>query len=339
MTDVAVNAAQAEYWNGRAGDTWVELQRLLDMELRPLGGRRRRPWACGRASACSTSAAAAARPAWTWPRPSAPPGRCWASTFRVRCWTWPRGGRRTSGFDLRFAVAADAQTTDFLAPDFGGARFDAAFSRFGVMFFADPPAAFANIRRALKPGGRLAFVCWRPASENPVMTAPMKAAESLIPPQPPSDPLAPGPFAFADPQRVRRVLGEAGFGQVAIRPFDAQVGGWTPEEALTVAQRVGPLGTVLRENPDLRPKVLDAVDRALQRHTGADGKVRAGSRRLDRDRGGALSRLTRCRRRTSGGRNGGRTWSRIWSRRWTDSRRRWPRCPSAEPSRQSRRAA
>jgi SAM-dependent methyltransferase len=173
--------------------------------------------------------------------------------------------------DVRFQPA-DVQTSNF-----GGERFDAAFSRFGVMFFADPAAAFANVLKALKPGGRLAFVCWRPPAENPVMTTPIKAAESLIPPQPPSDPLAPGPFAFADPQRVRRILGEAGFGQVAIRPFDAEVGGWTLDEALLVSQRVGPLGAVLRENPDLRPKVLDAVSRALQSHAGADGKIRLGA--------------------------------------------------------------
>ena len=158
-----------------------------------------------------------------------------------------------------------------------GGAFDAVFSRFGVMFFADPAAAFANIRKALKPGGRLAFVCWRPAPDNPVMTTALNAVADLLPPSPPSDPLAPGPFAFADPERVRRILGESGWSQIDIHPFDAQVGGWTPEEALAVAQRVGPLGSALRENPDLRPKVQDAVARELQRHVGADGKVRLGA--------------------------------------------------------------
>jgi SAM-dependent methyltransferase len=181
----------------------------------------------------------------------------------------PVAERRVAGLGLDVSFqAGDAQTADF-----GGARFDAAFSRFGVMFFADPEAAFANILKALKPGGRIAFVCWRSPAENPLMTAPFKAAEPLLPPLPPSDPLAPGPFAFADPERVRRILGEAGFAQVAIRPFDAKVGGWTPQEALVVAQRVGPLGTLLRENPDLGPKVLGAVTSELDRHVGADGKV------------------------------------------------------------------
>jgi len=273
MTDAveAANAAQEEYWNGRAGETWTELQRLLDMELRPLGreaqaalrlkpGERVLDIGCGAGETSLDLAAAVA------------PGGAVLGVDLSRPMLGLAAQRAAaSGLDLRFQPA-DAQVSDF-----GGERFDAAFSRFGVMFFADPAAAFANILRALKPGGRLAFVCWRTPSENPVMTAPMKAVESLIPPQPPSDPLAPGPFAFADPERVRRILGEAGFGQVAVRPFDAVVGGWTPEEALLVSQRVGPLGAILRENPDLRPKVLDAVAGALQRHAGADGKIKLGA--------------------------------------------------------------
>jgi SAM-dependent methyltransferase len=266
--DTAANAAQAEYWNGRAGETWVELNRLLDMELRPLGrevqaaldpqpGERVLDIGCGGGETSLDLAEAVV------------PGGAVLGVDISRT-LLDVAERRVDGLglDVRFE-AADAQTSDF-----GGDRFDAAFSRFGVMFFSDPAAAFANIRKALKPGGRIAFVCWRPAAENPLMTAPFKAAEHLIPPQPPSDPLAPGPFAFADPERVRVILAQAGFGQVAIRPFDAKVGGWTSEEALAVAQRVGPLGMVLRQNPDLRAQVLDAVAGELQRHVGADGKVR-----------------------------------------------------------------
>lgn len=272
MTDAATaapNAAMDDYWNGRAGETWVELSRLLDMELHALGleaqaaldprpGERVLDIGCGGGETTLDLARAVS------------PGGAVLGIDISRTLLEQVAERRLDGRDLeiRFQVA-DAQTADF-----DGERFDAAFSRFGVMFFSDPAAAFANIQKALQPGGRIAFVCWRPPAENPLMTAPFKAAEPLLPPQPPSDPLAPGPFAFADPERVRRILGEAGFGQVAIRPFDAKVGGWTPEEALIVAQRVGPLGTVLRENPDLRPKVLDAVAEELERHTGADGKVK-----------------------------------------------------------------
>lgn len=265
------NTAQADYWNGRAGETWAELQRLLDMELHPLGieaqsalapaaGERVLDIGCGSGQTSLDLAAAVA-----------PGGAVLGVDISRPMLDIARRRALQRDVEARFEIA-DAQTADF-----GGERFDAAFSRFGVMFFSEPAAAFANILKALRPGGRIAFVCWRPAADNPVMTTPFKAAEHLVPPQPPADPLAPGPFAFADPERVRRILGEAGFGQVAIRPFDALVGGWTPEEALIVAQRVGPLGAALRENPDLAPKVLDAVAHELQRHVGPDGKVRLGA--------------------------------------------------------------
>ena len=262
------NTAQADYWNGGAGQTWVELQDLIDMELRPLGlevqaalaprpGERVLDIGCGSGETSLDLAQAVA------------PDGAVLGVDISRLLLDLAGQRATgSGLPVRFE-AADAQVSDF-----GGQPFDAAFSRFGVMFFADPAAAFANIRRALKPGGRLAFVCWRPFDQNPLMKAPLDAALPLIPPLPPSDPLAPGPFAFADPDRVRGILSGAGFTDVAVRPFDAKVGGWTPGQALLVAQRLGPLGSVLRENPDLRERVLAAVGQVLERHTGPDGKVR-----------------------------------------------------------------
>jgi SAM-dependent methyltransferase len=107
---------------------------------------------------------------------------------------------------------ADAQTGD-LRP---GSQ-DLVFSRFGVMFFADPPAAFARLRRALRPGGRIAFACWQVPSANPWMALPNRAAIrffGLAPP--PHD--APGPFSLADPDRTSAVLGAAGFTSVSIRP-------------------------------------------------------------------------------------------------------------------------
>ena len=167
--------------------------------------------------------------------------------------------------DVTF-LEADAQTFAF-AP----ASFDAAFSRFGVMFFADPIAAFANIRRALKPGGRLAFVCWRSPAENPFMTLPMAAAAALLPAQTPPTPGGPGPFAFADPEHVRRILTAAGFSGVEIVPHDEKIGSGDLDQAITVALRVGPLGAMLREHPDKREAVIGAVRGALGAHDGPDG--------------------------------------------------------------------
>jgi SAM-dependent methyltransferase len=155
--------------------------------------------------------------------------------------------------------------------DLGEAAFDGAFSRFGVMFFSDPAAAFANIRRALKPGGRLAFVCWRSLADNPWMYVPIDAARPLLPPLPPSDPTAPGPFAFSDPALVRAILAKAGFGAITITPFDTRIGGSDLEETLAIFRRVGPLGAALRENPDHAEAVMGVVREALTAYLTPEG--------------------------------------------------------------------
>jgi SAM-dependent methyltransferase len=172
-----------------------------------------------------------------------------------------RSGAPSAAFRL-----ADAQTDDL-----GEAAFDGAFSRFGVMFFIDPVAAFANIRRALKPAGRLAFVCWRPLGENPWMYVPLEAARPLLPPLQPSDPTAPGPFAFADPARVRVILSEAGFSAITMTPFDTRIGSGGMEETLELCRRVGPLGAALRENPDRAEAALAVVREALAAYLTSEG--------------------------------------------------------------------
>lgn len=163
-------------------------------------------------------------------------------------------------------VVADAQVYPFEP-----ASFDAAFSRFGVMFFADPTAAFINIHRSLRPNGRLAFVCWRTLEENPLDSLPLSAAIDHLPPQPALDPDSPGPFSFADPDRTRGILESTGFVQVEISAHDALVGSGSLDAMLAVCTRVGALGKVLRENPELRAPVLPAVRSALAAHDGPDG--------------------------------------------------------------------
>ena len=123
------------------------------------------------------------------------------------------------------AFAPKGLPLDFVLADatvhpFEPARFDLLASRFGVMFFADPIAFLTNLRRALKPTGRLAFACWREPKENPWMMAPLMAVYKHVPKMPPVGPEEPGPFAFASEERVKRILGGAGFVDVAMEPHN-----------------------------------------------------------------------------------------------------------------------
>jgi len=134
-------------------------------------------------------------------------------------------GRSNVGF-----VAGDAQTCALPA-----GRFDGVFSRFGVMAFADPEEAFHNLRRGLKPDGRLAFVCWRSLAENELDHLPLRAAAL-------EGEADATPFSFEDPARIREVLHAAGFRDVAIEPHDQEVGSDGLEAMLDVLLSVGPLG-------------------------------------------------------------------------------------------------
>lgn len=254
------NAAQRDYWNESAGPNWVAFHDQLDRQIAGVGqaaiaaldpkpGERILDIGCG----CGASTLALAERvgeagAVSGVDLSAP----MLAVARAR--PIPSGAARPS------FRQADAQTDDL------GEAYDGAFSRFGVMFFAEPPVAFANIRRALKPAGRLAFVCWRGPAENPFLTAPLQAAAPLLPPMEPPDPLAPGPFAFADPDRIRSILSRAGWTAIDIAPLDTPMGGQSVGRTLEMVHHIGPLGRVLRENPDCAPKVDVAVRELLTRH-------------------------------------------------------------------------
>jgi hypothetical protein len=109
-------------------------------------------------------------------------------------------------------------------------------------------------------------------TENPILTLPLAAALPHLPQAPPPpDPDAPGPFAFADAGKVRRILAGAGFADVALAPNDMKIGGGDLETTLSLAQRIGPLGALLRENPDRREAAVAAVRSALAAHVGPDG--------------------------------------------------------------------
>ncbi|PZQ56693.1 MAG: methyltransferase domain-containing protein [Novosphingobium pentaromativorans] len=165
------------------------------------------------------------------------------------------------------------------------AAFDLLFSRFGVMFFADPTAAFTHMRKALKPGGRLAFVCWRGATENDWVRLPMGAIKGMIPDVPPSDPEAPGPFSFGDQARIERILAAAGFTDIAVLPFDHDIPfghGNTREAALddavAMAFEVGPLSRALADQPqEIRARAAIAVRKAFAQRPGENAVMIDGA--------------------------------------------------------------
>lgn len=258
------NTDQAAYWNEVAGRSWAEFQEGLDHTVAPLGRRAMAALAPRPGERILDIGCGAGQTSLELAQAVGPAGSVLGVDLSEPLLEIAR--RRGAGVAGLEFCQDDAQTAGFAA---GG--FDAAFSRFGVMFFADPPAAFANIRRALKPGGRLAFVCWRGPEENPIMCLPMQAAGPVAPPPQPSEPGAPGPFAFADPERVRGVLTAAGFADVELAPYDDRVGSGRLETSLALVQSIGPLGAVLRENPGLREVVEPRVRAALAAHDGPDG--------------------------------------------------------------------
>jgi len=177
--------------------------------------------------------------------------------------------RRAAGMtniDLRLADAA--------APDASLPPVDLLFSRFGVMFFGDPVAAFANLRRTLRPGGRLVFASWRPLAENPWMLVPLQAVLPLVPPMPRPDPNDPGPFAFGDPERVTRILTAAGFAHPRHSRFDLDMLlGADLDEAVEQTTSMGAASRALKEQPDsVVAAARTAVRTALAPHLRA-GRV------------------------------------------------------------------
>jgi SAM-dependent methyltransferase len=168
-------------------------------------------------------------------------------------------------------VQGDAQTHDF-----GEQRFDLVSSRFGVMFFADPTAAFTNLARATTAGGRLVFACWRSPMENPWFTEPYAAMAEHIEPPPAPEPGGPGPFAFADEANVRAILDRAGWSGVRLERADTTLWmGDTVDEALAFAAQVGPTAVPLSEaDAGARAAALSAMREVFARATDDAGVVR-----------------------------------------------------------------
>jgi SAM-dependent methyltransferase len=157
--------------------------------------------------------------------------------------------------------------------------FDVALSRFGIMFFDDPVAAFTNIARALRPGGRLAFLCWQETLRNEYIAVPLGAALAHVPVPDVGGPDMPGPFSLADPGRIEEVLTEARLEHVATVPLEAQMRlGEDADDAVEFLGGTG-LARALLESvePAVAQRALHAVRDALRPYERPDGVHMGGA--------------------------------------------------------------
>lgn len=251
-------------WQDKSGEAWVAMQDRLDQQLDPFG----------RAALARLS-----------PRPGerALDIGCGAGQTLLELGEAVGATGRVLGVDLSEPMIARARERiaekgyAHVNVELGDAAthpfqetFDVVFSRFGVMFFSDPVAAFHHVRGALRPGGRLSFVCWQSMAKNAWASLLVQAVKPLIGTRdipPLFQPGKPGPFFLEDSLHVRRILTEAGFEAVETEPLERDLhlgGSMTLDEAVEFSMKVGPAARILSEvESDLAPKLQLAIERAL----------------------------------------------------------------------------
>ena len=263
------NTAQSDFWNNIAGPVWVEEKTRLDrmsehflngalQRLAPEVGERALDVGCG--TGASTAALAEAV--------GSEGGVVGVDICRVMLDAAKSALSEHQHVEL---YEADAETFRPTEP------VDLVFSRFGVMFFADPHAAFDNLRQSLTLGGRMGFLCWRGRQENEWATVPTAAAASVVD-LPSSDPAAPGPFRMQSGAEIVELLIGAGFDDVGVEALDHELA-FPLQEACEFFSRVGPMAAFLREADDTqRPALHSALRSALEeRQVAGEVRFRAGA--------------------------------------------------------------
>ncbi|HSP69144.1 MAG TPA: class I SAM-dependent methyltransferase [Bryobacteraceae bacterium] len=262
------NEIQRERWNGIDGEFWARQQDRLDRTLAPVIGPLL-AFAAPRGGSAVMDVGCG----------------CGATTIELARAVGPSG--RVIGLDIsepmlalaKVRLSQFANTTCILGDAAGLPLHDLGaeliVSRFGVMFFGDPVAAFANLRTGLVPGGRLRFACWRPMNENPWLQIPLHAVYEHAPRLPKPDPEEPGPFALADTARVTRILTSAGFTAPSFTPLNIHLdiaAGGTLEDALMQSSQMGPAKRALADQPEeIRAAAIESIRRALMPYASSAG--------------------------------------------------------------------
>jgi SAM-dependent methyltransferase len=239
------NADQIAYWNGPGGQRWADRQQAQDILLAPVADiliDRAGPVADERVVdiGCGSGATTIA-----FARKVGATGHVLGVDISGPMLARARQSA-PAGLPIEFVLA------DATVYRFEPAGFDLLASRFGVMFFAEPALSFANMRKALRSSGRLAFACWREPRANPWMMTPLQAVYEHVPKLPPLGPDDPGPFSFASEQRVHAILSAAGFTEIAMEPcnlaLDVAIGGGL-DAAVQSALEIGPASRALEGRP------------------------------------------------------------------------------------------
>lgn len=181
-----------------------------------------------------------------------------------------------SAIDVARSCADNPPHLDFACGDvetyqFSLGSFDAVFSRFGTMFFSEPVAAFSNVRKAIRAGGRIAFVCWRDLAANELDHLPLRAVSHLLPPELIEETEAAAWFSLSDPCGIRATLTAAGFTNIRVQAHDVMVRAGDLQSTVDVCTRVGALGSILRQHPHLRGIATPALMEALRERDGQRG--------------------------------------------------------------------
>ncbi len=254
------NADQIAYWNGPGGQRWAGRQQAQDILLGPVldilvdragpkAGERIVDVGCGSGATTIAFAQKVGRAGYVL-------GADVSGPMLARA-------RQAAPADM----PGDFVLADATVHPFDPASFDLLVSRFGVMFFADPALSFANLRKALKPSGRLAFACWREPRENPWMMTPLQAVYKHVPKLPQQGPEDPGPFAFASEERVQRILSTAGFAGIKMEACNLSLDiaiGRGLDAAVQGALEIGPASRALDgQPPEVRAAAAHSIREAL----------------------------------------------------------------------------